>query len=949
MRCLSFLFLITIMVSSLRVIAQVTTEPAFPTANDDIRIIYDATKGTSGLVGAAKVYMHSGVILDSPTGTSWQNVVGNWGKDDGIGLMTKVAGETDKWEITINPRIYFNVPTAPIYRIGMVFRNADGSKEGKTDANTDIFVNLLQGGFDFYFTNPTNSSLFVNNGDNITITATASSAATFTLNIGGVDVDNQAGITNYSYIHTVTETSGSIDVTLTGTDGSETVSKNFSYVLRSPVELAARPAGIKKGINYIPGDNTRVILCLQAPTNSSAYVEGDFTNWKIDPNYQMKKDGEYFWLEVTGLTSGVEYAFRYIVDEDIFIADPYSDKILDPDDRFISSSIYPNLIPFPENALESKWYFNRLSVIQTGQTEYQWLNNNFVKPNEENLTIYETLIRDFFGPGQETYANLKDTLSYFKNLGINAIELMPITEFASNDNWGYDNIFMFAPDKAYGPKNKLKEFIDAAHGAGIAVILDLVMNHENIPSPLLLLDFNYSTSKPNPTNPWFNVNAPHSAISFFYDFNHNSPYTQNYLDSITYYWIHEYHFDGYRVDFSKGFTQKFTSSYETLAAYDPGRVAILKRMANKIWSHTPDAYVILEHFGDNSEETDLANAGMMLWGNMQYAYKQNALGYSDGSGIDWAFYGNRGWSTPRLVGYMESHDEQRMMYESITYSNQSGFYNGRDLQTALQRMKGDAAFFFLIPGPKMIYEFEELGYDIDKVLNGNTGRKPVPWDDSQGIDYYHSQDRQRLKDYFSTFIALRNTYSIFSTSDVTITGGNNLLKQITLKNQPYTDSPSSADEMNVVLIGNFDIISKNLNVTFPHTGTWYNYFVNSKENSITSTSTTIELAPGQFRLYTDYELPTPELVTAIDDTRNSPLSDMIVYPNPVQSVVNIGGNSLTSNARISIYTITGKKEFETVQDLNKNSEINLSFLPAGIHILVIDSGNNIDQFKIIKE
>ena len=102
---------------------QVTTEPRVPSAETEIKIIYDATKGTSGLVGASKVYIHSGVILDSEDGVSWQNVVGNWGEDDGIGEMTQVEGESDLWEITINPREYYSVTSDPIYRMGMVLRN----------------------------------------------------------------------------------------------------------------------------------------------------------------------------------------------------------------------------------------------------------------------------------------------------------------------------------------------------------------------------------------------------------------------------------------------------------------------------------------------------------------------------------------------------------------------------------------------------------------------------------------------------------------------------------------------------------------------------------------------------------------------------------------------------------------------------------------------------------
>ena len=92
-------------VSGLR--AQVTIDPFCFSDDTEITVYYDATQGTSGLVGASKVYMHSGIIIDSPNGTSWNNVVGNWPKDDGVGRMTKVTGEADLWEITLTPRNYY--------------------------------------------------------------------------------------------------------------------------------------------------------------------------------------------------------------------------------------------------------------------------------------------------------------------------------------------------------------------------------------------------------------------------------------------------------------------------------------------------------------------------------------------------------------------------------------------------------------------------------------------------------------------------------------------------------------------------------------------------------------------------------------------------------------------------------------------------------------------------
>src|SRR5699024_1690315 len=183
-----------------------------------------------------------------------------------------------------------------------------------------------------------------------------------------------------------------------------------------------------------------------APGKAFAYVVGDFTNWKVLDNYQMKvtPDGELFWLEVTGLTPGKEYVFQYWVDETVKIGDPYADKVVDPwNDQYIPEAVYRDLIPY------DKVEYDMGTVLQTDQTPYEWpaSEESWVKPPKQELMIYELLLRDFLE--SHSYPDLTDTLSYLSRLGVNAIELMPIMEFEGNDSWGYNPAYFFAPDKYY--------------------------------------------------------------------------------------------------------------------------------------------------------------------------------------------------------------------------------------------------------------------------------------------------------------------------------------------------------------------------------------------------------------------------------------------------------------------------------------------------------------------
>ncbi len=164
-----------------------------------------------------------------------------------------------------------------------------------------------------------------------------------------------------------------------------------------------------------------------------------------------------------------------------------------------------------------------------------------------------------------------------------------------------------------------------------------------------------------------------------------------FVDRVNRYWMSEYKFDGFRFDFTKGFTNTPGNGWN----YDQARIAILKRMADSIWAYNPDAYVILEHFADNNEEKELANYGMMLWGNMNYNYCEASMGWTSNSDFSWASYQSRDWNNPHLVAYMESHDEERMMYKNITWGNSTTGYNIKDTTIALQRIPLAAAFIYI--------------------------------------------------------------------------------------------------------------------------------------------------------------------------------------------------------------------------------------------------------------
>lgn len=828
----------------------VTLDPAVPTADEQVTITYDATKGISGLGAAAKVYMHSGVVLSGPEGTAWNNVVGNWGQDDGVGEMSPVEGEPGKWQITLpSIREYYALEGGvPVFRLGMVFRSADGTKTGKSETDGDIFVNINPGDF-VRFAEPVASEIFGVAGEQILLSAEASGVAE---NIS-IEINDGSGFNSVAQLSNSQEinfqyslsASGEIQLRVNAQFGDKTVSseKTISIYLRQLSTVAELPEGMKNGINYDPADATKATLVLLAPLKEFVYLVGDFNNWEIQDAYQMNQtpNGETFWLELTELESQKEYVYQYWVDGTIKIGDPYADKVADPySDGNIPAQVYPNPVVY------NKTQNGIATVLQTGQQTYQWNFPEVVggRPLNEDLVIYELLIRDFVQA--HSYKEVIEKLPYLKSLGVNAIELLPVMEFENNESWGYNPTYLFAPDKYYGSKNDLKAFIDKAHEMGMVVLLDMVLNHQFGQSPMVQMYFDNANNKPAANSPWFNPDATHP-FNVGYDMNHESQYTKNYIDDVNRYWIEEYKFDGYRFDLSKGFTQRNNpNDVGAWSAYDQSRIDILKRMSDVIWDTDAGAYVIMEHLSDNSEEKVLADYGIMLWGNMNHQYSEVVLG-NTAENLSRVLSETRGWNEKNLISYMESHDEERLMVRALNNGMSNGDYDIKQMETALERVKLASAFYYPVPGPKMIWQFGELGYDYPIDFNGRTGNKPIPWSGADGLAYDQDESRMKLYGTKAAMINLVNDFSdVFEEGEFSWTPTGQI-RNITINHEV----------MNVNIIGNFGVTEGNAQVNFQETGTWYDFYSGQKFE-VNSTANTIALSPGEFHILVDRAVDFPE-------------------------------------------------------------------------------------------
>lgn len=807
-----------------------------------------------------------------------------------------------------------------------------------------------------------NSTTILNSGASRSVTATnTNGTANYVLKSNGTTLNSATGVSSYNYNHT--NITSNQYYALEVTQGTTTVTKNFTVLVNQTTTSVAMPNGLVNGINYNTSDNTKATLVLEAPLKDYVFVAGSFNNWNPTSSYAMKKDptSGKFWLELTGLGAGTNYSYQYwVVDQTpiantptlVKVADPCSTTVLSPwDDPDIPNATYPNLPPYPAGQERE------VTLLKTGQTPYNWQVANFSKPNKDKLVVYELLIRDF--DANRNFQDVINRIQYFKDLGINAIELMPVMEFEGNESWGYNTAFHMALDKFYGTPEKFKQLVDVCHQNGIAVILDIAFNHAFGRNPMVRMWMNDPDGDgwgpPSSENPYFNTVAKHS-YSVGEDFNHASTFTRDYVKQTIKHWITEYKIDGFRWDLTKGFTQNCTASDQGCTnARQQDRIDVLKGYADYSWSLDNDHYVIFEHLGGNSEEQEWANyrlsegKGIMMWGEMFTQYKELALGFS-GQSISNMSHINRGFAGKRLLGYPESHDKDRLMYEAITYGNTSGTLPVRNnLTNALNRMGAIGATSILVPGPKMIWHFGELGssQSIYTCVNGTVNdesstiagdckldtKEQVQWTQN----WLSNPTRASILSDWSKMIKLKTNEPVFVGDHTMSTDGSNFKQRIHI----FDNNLASNQLKYVVVLANFDTSNTTINPNFPTTGytypmTWYDLMDNNNPVTINSATALITVNAGKFRVFGNQ----PSTLNSEDFNAFKP--EISIYPNPVK-------NSFAINQAVSsveVYTITGQL-VASYNSVAANQEINVENLGAGIYLVKIKDIQNVYQTKKI--
>ena len=824
----------------------ITLDPVLPNADEPCKILFTPSSSNKLYNHKGELYAHLGIVVDG----EWMFVPANWDQNIEKCHFKKVSDNS--WELELTPTIreFFGSDTTPVEKLAIIVRSADGNTKSH-------------------------------------------------------DKDQFNSVIDEKY--------------------------QTEVFVPDPIVEEPLPEGAKDGINYnADGSVTFVVYDNDTAGNRHdyCYIVGDWNEWKRNSDGAMRWDDDKtsWWITLDGFDADKEYRFQYRIGDgssDIYLSDPYTEVVYDQwNDQYI-----PGVPAFPSGAKQL------VSAFQINRPAYAWQHKSFRIEDKNDLVIYEMLFRDF--TTTQNIAGAMTQLDYIANLGVNAVQLMPIQEFDGNLSWGYNPNHWFALDKFYGTREEYKAFIDECHARGMAVIIDVVYNHASGSHPWAKLWWNGDRTAAN--NPWFNEYAKHP-YNVFHDMNHENPMVKEHVKRSLEYLLTEYDVDGFRFDLTKGFTQTDSGGDNGNVAqwghYDQSRVNILKGYADHIWSVNDNAVVIFEHLSDWDEEKVLAEHGMQLWRNVNSEYRSAVTG---GTGNFTNMYSTSPFGG--FVGYMESHDEERLCYgtaadaSSVTWgviglgdnwnndkvmSKDGVFYslknvtvtandrfkirkagewndaynygaatnnykltvgqgyamtNGSSskdmyvpaagtydiyfsletetvwvmnagsrpadpaassgenedaLTVAMRRAGASAAFFLTVPGPKMIWQFGEIGYDYTIEHNGRTGEKPVVTD-----QYMAVPARKALYDTYAVLLKFRSENPRFFDSDAsfqwTPTG---TLKKITCK----------VDGKAFHVVGNFGKTSTSYTVP---SGTWTDYINGG------SVSGNITLKQGEFRLLVD--------------------------------------------------------------------------------------------------
>ena len=664
------------------------------------------------------------------------------------------------------------------------------------------------------------------------------------------------------------------------------------------------PEDLNIGPNYVNGHMTLVVYAPHQPVMQVIVTEPGATGSSSDAIVLKKATGEedIWWVELE-LPNG-EYEYEYLLMDGNRIPDPFTRRLTNGKSRIEIGG----------------------GGISTAD-DYEWQSDDYVRPSLDTLIIYEMHVDDFSaqGSGNGTYSDVINRLDYLKSTGINAIELMPITEFPGDRSWGYNPEIMSAVEGSYGTPETFKMLVDEAHSRGIAVILDLVWNHATSSAPIWQIQPN------NDLNPYFknhnNLNPNETEGTWgMLDFDHFNLKTIEYINEVHRIWLEEYRLDGFRFDATRYVGWDMDQPQYGLPAW-----------TDAITEMDPTAYQMAEHLP--SEPWLIENT--QLTSSWHDSFHDRLIDHIFGSVATMTamrqivgLYEYSNWGTPyshftQAVKYMVSHDEQSLIQEMVEF-------DGVSLEQAREIDKFYATLLFTSQGIPMIWQGQELGFQsgwLDDNGNGN-------WDDEKlsyrPLDWslLNTEEGQSHLDHYSQLANFRKQNPAFSkgtfydlwrySSERVIVYG-------------YKDESDGNNDNQVVIIANFASVEKTVyDVPFLSAGTWFN---------ITNPGNDLYTEDGNYSEFTIPEYSaiiysnTNWLNNMVESVNPTEFQLVSAYPNPFNPIINIEFNVQEKDeVSIQVFDLNGNLVKIITQSTFNEGTYSLTWSGKNNEGLLVSSG-----------
>jgi 1,4-alpha-glucan branching enzyme len=423
-----------------------------------------------------------------------------------------------------------------------------------------------------------------------------------------------------------------------------------------------------------------------APHADAVAVAGSFNDWSADASPLAGEGNGYWSADVPGAKAGDEY--KYVLSsgtQALWRIDPYA--------REITSSVGNSVVY---------------------RSEFDWGAEQFAMPPWNELVIYEMHIGTFNDTHTSEPGDLNGVIAklpYLRDLGINAIELMPPMEFAGDFSWGYNPAYLFAIEHAYGGPDSFKAFVTAAHACGIAVIFDVVYNHFG-PSDLAIWQFD-----------GWNENGK-GGVYFYNDWRSWTPWgdtrpdygrgeVRQYIRDNALLWLDRYRADGLRWDATAFIRNVFGNNDDAANDISAGW-SLMQWINDEIDARQPWKITIAEDLRGNpwiTHESGAGGAGFdSQWdGGFVHPIRQAIIASDDNArdmyAVRDAILNRYGSDALARVIYTESHDETANGHERVPeeiWPGNAGSWFSKKRSTL------GAALVFTSPGIPMIFQGQEF-------------------------------------------------------------------------------------------------------------------------------------------------------------------------------------------------------------------------------------------------